>query len=141
MKITFHFQSATTLRQRTQLKRFIGKIFKLEKHTLASISFIFCDDAYLLEINRSFLNHDYFTDIITFDLTQKDQTEISAEIYISIDRVKENARLFNVLLNQELHRVIFHGMLHLCGYGDKSKSDKALMTKMENKYLKLYKLF
>lgn len=101
------------------------------------ISYIFCDDAYLLEKNQQFLNHDTLTDIITFDLSEK-ETELVSEIYISVDRIEENAEKFNIDYQTELHRVIFHGALHLCGFKDKKKEDKALMTEMENDCLKKY---
>ena len=92
----------------------------------------FCSDAYLLDINRTYLQHDYYTDIITFDL------EGAAEIYISVDRVKENAQAEGVSFKQELHRIIFHGVLHLCGFSDKTASAKIEMTRQENKLLAHY---
>jgi probable rRNA maturation factor len=93
-----------------------------------------------LDINKEFLNHDYFTDIITFDLTPKKQKVADAEIYISIDRVKENANSNAVSVSIELNRVIFHGILHLCGYGDKTPASKKIMTKMEDLCLKRFQL-
>ena len=101
------------------------------------IHYIFCSDDYLLEINRQYLQHDYYTDIITFGLSNPGQP-INAEIYISVDRVKDNALEFKTSLKRELHRVIFHGALHLCGYKDKKKADAALMKKMEENYLNRY---
>jgi rRNA maturation RNase YbeY len=112
-------------------------LFKKEGKKLEDIHYIFCSDDYLLEINRQHLQHDYYTDIITFGLSQPGQP-ILAEVYISIDRVKDNAGQFQVPLKEELHRVIFHGALHLCGYKDKRFKDQQLMRKMEDKYLKLY---
>lgn len=97
------------------------------------ISFIFCSDNFLLEVNKQYLNHDYFTDIITFDYVENDV--ISGDIFISCDRVKENAKEFNVEFLNELSRIIIHGVLHLCGYKDKSKKDKFLMTQKEDFYL------
>ncbi len=102
-----------------------------------SINYIFCDDAYLLEKNQQFLNHDTFTDIITFDLSEQ-KNELVAEIYISIERIRDNAQRFEVEYIKELHRVIFHGALHLCGFKDKKKSEKTLMTAWENDCLKKY---
>lgn len=102
-----------------------------------SMTYIFCDDHYLLEKNRQFLNHDTLTDIITFDLSAS-ETELLAEIYISVERIAENASKFGIGYNTELHRVIFHGALHLCGFKDKKKEDKALMTQMENECLHKY---
>lgn len=90
-----------------------------------------------MERNIAFLNHDTLTDILTFDLSN-DEDEFTAEIYISIDRVKDNAKDFNVTYNNELHRVIFHGLLHLLGYDDKTKDKKAEMRKMEDQFLQKY---
>ena len=140
MEITFHFQKAATLIQRKKLKVFIASIFKSEYKSLSSLSFVFCSDSYLLEINKNFLQHNFFTDIITFDLTPKGKKEIEAEIYISIERVKENAKTFKTSIQQELHRVIFHGVLHLCGYTDKSKLQKEKMTHKEDFYLISYEI-
>ena len=91
----------------------------------------------MLNINRQFLNHDYYTDIITFNLSGS-KRQIEGEVYISIDRVKDNAAILSQSIKQELHRVIFHGALHLCGYKDKSKYDIDKMRKMEDKYLKAF---
>jgi rRNA maturation RNase YbeY len=125
------------LKSRKKLKRFIALIFKKEKKKLALINYIFCTDKSLLGINYQYLNHDTYTDVITFDLSDTPR-KINAEIYISIDRVRENAKELDVSLSSELHRVIFHGALHLCGYKDRSKRDKDKMRKKENKYLSLY---
>lgn len=109
-------------------------IKKLKK---ASLSYIFCSDEYLLQINKQFLNHDTLTDIVTFDMSEK-QHELAGEIYVSVDRVAENATKFGVDYNNELHRVIFHGALHLCGFTDKTAGDKAEMRKQEDKCLRQY---
>jgi probable rRNA maturation factor len=101
------------------------------------ITYIFCNDDYLLEKNQQFLNHDTLTDIITFDLSEH-EAELLSEIYISVERIAENAKKFSIDYNTELHRVIFHGALHLCGFKDKKKEDKALMTQMENDCLQKY---
>jgi len=135
--IQFNFLHPIALRDRTRLKRFLVSLFKKEKKQLGELQYIFCSDDYLLQINRQYLNHNYFTDIITFDLSEKDQL-INAEIYISVDRVRENAREFGCSLRQELHRVMFHGALHLCGYKDKKPKDAQLMRRMEDKWLRLY---
>ena len=94
------------------------------------VQYIFCTDEYLLEINRSFLQHDYFTDIITFDLSEK-KGDLCSEIYISIPRVKENARSYGASFYGELHRVMAHGILHLCGLKDKTQKQAAEMRKAE----------
>lgn len=138
MPVEFNFLEKTTLSNRTELKSFILGIFKKEKKTAGLISYIFCSDTYLLEINRSFLQHDYYTDIITFDLSEPGSKEINAEIYISIDTIRDNAKRFHTSIQKELHRVIFHGVLHLCGYKDKSPKDQARMTSKEDYYLGLY---
>ena len=135
--ISFQFASpGSFLKNRILLKEFLVALFKKEKKGLRSLTYIFCSDEYLLQINQQFLKHDFFTDIITFELSGDEMTE--GEVYISIDRIKENAIQFGTGLQEELHRVIFHGALHLCGYVDKTKPDKTLMTKKENTYLKSY---
>ena len=103
---------------RGRLKSFLADLFKKEKTTLQTLNYIFCSDDYLLEINKSYLSHDFYTDIISFDLSQ--QGPVEGEIYISLDRVRENAGTAGESTKRELHRVIFHGALHLCGYGDKT---------------------
>jgi len=138
MEINLFFQNAITLKERGKLKLFIISLMKKEGFKPKDISIIFCSDKYLLEINKQHLNHNYFTDIITFDLTPKNEKEITAELYISTDRVKFNAKDYNTTISNELHRVIFHGILHLCGYKDKSKKDIAFMRAKEQEYLSLY---
>ena len=102
-----------------------------------SLLYIFCTDQYLLDINRRYLKHDDFTDIISFELST-DPGRVHGEIYISLDRVRENAGALGVSFKEELHRVVFHGALHLCGYKDKLKSDQLVMREMEDRYLNLY---
>lgn len=137
-KIRFHFlQGGFSLSERSSLKSFIESLFKREKKRLEGLNYIFCSDEYLLEINKQYLKHDFYTDIITFGLSEPNEP-INAEIYISIDRVRENAGQFKTTLKKEMHRVIFHGALHLCGYRDKKKEESILMRKMEDKYLTLY---
>lgn len=125
------------LKNRTRLKAFLKERFQKEGQGLKNLQYVFCSDEYLLEINQQFLQHDTLTDIVTFELGE-DPDVTEGEIYISIDRVKENAGKFGVTEEQELHRVIFHGALHLCGYKDKSKEQSATMRKKENDYLELY---
>jgi probable rRNA maturation factor len=133
----FFHQTPPFLKDKRKLKSFIGELFKREKKNLESLSYIFCKDEYLLGINQQFLKHDYYTDIITFNLA-KAQDIIEGEIYISVDRVKENAQTEAVSFTNEIHRVIFHGALHLCGFRDKIAADKRQMRNKENKYLKLF---
>jgi rRNA maturation RNase YbeY len=135
--VDFHFLEPASLKDRQILKAFLRSLFKKEGTKLDSLRYIFCSDKYLLEINRQYLNHDDYTDIITFNLSDS-PVPVNGEIYISVDRVKDNARQFNTSFRQELHRVIFHGALHLCGYKDKSSKDEKLMREKENQYLALY---
>jgi len=135
--ISFNFLKPITLKERNRLKNHIKSIFKNEGKSLNSLSIIFCSDKYVLNINKEFLKHNYYTDIITFDFSTNNKL-IDAEIYISIERVKENAKTFNSSIKTELHRVIFHGVLHLCGYKDKSHSQKKTMRQKENQSLKNY---
>lgn len=109
---------------------------KKEKKSAGELNFIFCSDKYLLGINRQYLNHDFYTDIITFDYSQGKQ--VSGDIYISIDRVKDNAKTYEVSFQDELLRVLIHGVLHLCGYKDKTKADARLMRQKEDYYLSLW---
>lgn len=140
-KITFSTGDRPFIfKQKVILKRFIETIFLKENKKLAVINYVFCTDNMLLEINRNFLQHDYYTDIITFGLSEKNQP-VEAEIYISIDRVKENARDLNVPYQEEMRRVLFHGALHLCGFKDKSKAEIKLMRAKEDYYLGLYKKY
>lgn len=125
------------LKDRTRLKGFIRELFEREEQGLSHLQYVFCNDEYLLRINQEFLKHDTYTDIVTFELSpDPDITE--GEIYISIDRVKENAERYEITENYELHRVMFHGALHLCGYRDKTKKEVEIMRQKEDEYLKLY---
>jgi probable rRNA maturation factor len=135
--VNFFFKRPVSLKQRKKLKSFIKTIFFKEKMPIQSLSFIFCSDKDLLEINRQYLKHDYYTDIISFDLSGKN-APVQGEVYISVDRIRENAKSLNEPLAQELHRVIFHGVLHLCGFKDKTSKQKDLMRKKENQLLSFY---
>lgn len=141
MPVHFHFQKQVDLKLRKKLKAFIPEIFIFNRKLGGNISFVFCSDEYLLNINKDFLQHDYYTDIITFNLSPKGQTTIDAELYISVDRVKDNAFNLKIPLQVELQRVIFHGILHLCGFKDKSKSDILEMRKKEDECLKKFDSF
>jgi rRNA maturation RNase YbeY len=136
--IHFYFEKVEfSLKNRTQLKRFIGELIAEEKKKIDNLNYIFCNDKVLLEINRRYLNHNFYTDIITFDLSASSK-EILADIYISVDRVKENSRDLKMTFQKELHRVMFHGLLHLCGYNDKTENQKKLIRRKEDHYLNLY---
>lgn len=136
-KVYFNFLKRTSLTKRSALKAFIEQIFKKEGKDILELQYVFCSDDYLLSINKKFLKHDFYTDIITFDLSAGEG--ISAEVYISIDRVRENALSLKVSLNEEIRRVLFHGALHLCGYKDKNPSDIKLMRQKEDHYLSKFK--
>jgi len=137
-KVNFFSEGVkSNIREKKALRGFIELIFKSEKKSLESVNYIFCTDKTLRKINKEYLNHDYFTDIITFNLSEPRKPIIS-EVYISIDRVKENAKDFYVSYKSEIHRVLFHGALHLCGYSDKNRSDKIIMRGKEDFYLIKY---
>ena len=138
--IKFFFNDVQfTFRDRKKIKKFIKYIFKLEKKTIGSLIYIFSTDKHLLSLNKEYLKHNYKTDILTFPII-KDGL-IQAEIYISIERVKENAGFFDSSFTDELVRVIFHGSLHLCGYKDKNQKQQGAMRQKEDHYLKLYQSF
>lgn len=122
------------LKRKGFVRTWIRNTIIAENHRLRLINFIFCSDAYLLNINQQYLNHDTYTDIITFDNSDT-RNEIVGDIFISLDRIRENARELDVNETDELHRVMIHGTLHLLGYADKGKSEKALMTEKEDLYL------
>jgi probable rRNA maturation factor len=111
------------------------KVVSLEQKQLGDVSLVFCSDEYLLEMNRSHLDHDYYTDIITFDYSE--DAIVSGDLFISVDRVRDNAGLFKVTIIDELHRVCVHGLLHLCGYSDKSEDEERLMRIKEDEMLLL----
>jgi rRNA maturation RNase YbeY len=128
---------ATSLRFRTKLKAFISKQCQKEGVRIEALQYVFCSDAYLLDINKRFLNHDFYTDIISFDLSEQ-KGSLVGDVYISIERVKENAKTEGNLYMHELLRVIFHGALHFCGYKDKKPAEVRVMRSMEDKWLKAY---
>ncbi len=137
-KIHFFFGNVPPVfKKRKKLKKFIDSIFKKEGKKLFTLNFIFCTDQALLEINCQYLHHDFYTDVISFNLSDSPD-EIIADVYISLDRIRENAESFKKSIKEELHRVIFHGVLHLCGYQDKISSDKKIMRQKEEIYLNLY---
>jgi len=123
-----------TLKNKTLVKRWITDTILAEGYRLKELNYIFCSDEYLLQINQQYLNHDTLTDIVTFDNSEKPGL-ITGDIFISIERIQENAMKFKVSETDELHRVIIHGALHLLGYKDKTKTAKAEMTQKEDFYL------
>lgn len=113
----------------------ISKVLEKEGKQLGDIAIVFCSDDYLLSMNKQYLNHDYYTDIITFDYSE--QQFVAGDLFISSDRVKENAAGLDLSFNDELNRVVIHGVLHLCGYKDKTKEDELLMRAKEDFALSL----
>lgn len=135
-KIFFHCEDVDfKLADETKTTEWLTAIITKEKKVTGNISYVFCSDEHLLTINKEYLNHDYYTDIITFDYT--DNGIVSGDIFISLDRIKDHAKEYKVTFENELYRVIAHGVLHLIGYNDKTDEDQDLMTKMENESLEL----
>lgn len=127
------------LKSKSKIKKWITQVADNEKYIIENLNYIFCSDSYLLEINQTYLKHDTFTDIITFDNSEF-ENEIIGDIYISIERVKENCQKLEQKFEQELHRVMIHGLLHLCGYKDKKPAEKQKMTEMEDKSLAILEM-
>lgn len=139
---TIHFFTeghSFSLRQRTALRTWLLRTAKREKKSIAQLNYIFTSDKRLLAINKQYLEHDYYTDIITFDYGADldSRAHVAGDIFISIDRVKENAAEMKSSFSDELHRVMVHGLLHLCGHGDKSPKQQAAMRRLEDFYLSL----
>ena len=133
--IEFYSETDFNIEDTKALSHWISEIILHENHELGDLTYVFCDDAYLHKLNVQFLNHDTLTDIISFDNSLGKQ--IHGEIYISVERVKENARTYQVAFLEELHRVIIHGVLHFCGYKDKTKKQQETMSCKENEALDL----
>jgi len=127
------------LPQKRQLKQWIATVIASENKKTGDISYIFCNDAYLIQLNKQYLQHDTLTDIITFDYTADMDGLISGDIFISIERVKENAAGLKLSFMEELQRVMIHGVLHLMGYKDKTKAEKLQMRQKEDYSLSLQK--
>jgi rRNA maturation RNase YbeY len=134
--ISFNYESDFILEQEPVYASWIETIVLSENKTLGEISYIFCDDAYLHNINMQYLKHDTLTDIISFDYTEGDV--LSGDIFVSIERVKDNAIDFKVAFDEELKRVLAHGVLHYCGYKDKTDTEAALMRAKENEKIKMF---
>ena len=122
-----------TFVSKKELKEAVKDLTQQEGKTLKDLSIVFTDDDYLLEVNKQYLNHDYFTDVITFDYSSF--FEVSGDVMISLDRVKDNAATLNQSFELEFYRVVFHGVLHLCGYKDKTDADAAVMRSKEDFYI------
>ncbi len=137
--VNYYFEdTAFKLKAKTKIKNWLKLVAESEVYTLGNVSVIFCSDNYILDINQRFLQHDYFTDIITFDYSEG--SKISGDLFISVDSVKENSIEYGTDFEDELHRVIVHGILHLIGYDDHTDEDIKIMRSKENYYLSLYDL-
>ena len=134
--IEFSSQNDFVLEQFERVEDWLKAAALKESYGIESLGYVFCSDDFLLEINQQFLDHDTLTDIVTFDYTE--ETILNGEIYISTDRVADNAKDFNVDFDTELRRVIIHGLLHMCGYGDKTEEEKLQMRSKEDEYLALW---
>lgn len=134
--ISFNYETEFQLDNENQIIEWLSRVILSEKKKEGDINYIFCDDEYLVEINQQYLNHNTLTDIISFDYSVGN--ELHGDIFISIDRVKENAVDFSVSLDEELKRVMVHGVLHYCGYQDKSESDELLMRSKEDEKIKMF---
>ncbi|MGB3590300.1 MAG: rRNA maturation RNase YbeY [Nonlabens sp.] len=133
--IEFHYQNDFQPIDSQKYSAWLQAVARSEQQTIGDLSYVFCSDEFLLQINQEHLNHDTYTDIITFDYSQDGL--LHGEIYISTDRVGENAVSFRESVISELHRVMVHGLLHLCGYGDKTEEEIALMRSKENEMIAL----
>ena len=136
MKIEFHYLNDFLLEEESGYSDWINRIFKMEGAVLDQLDYVFCSDDYLFKVNVEYLNHNTYTDIITFDYSVDER--ITGDIFISIDRVRENAMAFDVEFISELRRVMSHGVLHLLGYNDKSDEERDIMRSMENKMIELF---
>ncbi len=134
--IHFFFENTEEIHLHPSLKKWLTDVILSENKKPGTLNFILCDDEYLLEINKHYLQHDYFTDIITFDYTKG--KIISGDIFVSLQRISENAPEYNSGFDDELKRVLVHGILHLCGYGDKTEKEQKEMRNKENYYINLF---
>ena len=131
--ISFNYETKFQLENETDISKWISSVISSEKFKEGDINYVFCDDDYLLKLNIKFLNHNTLTDIISFD--DSIRKILQGDIFISVERVKENAENFNVSFQEELNRVMVHGILHYCGYKDKTKTDSKIIRRKENFYI------
>ena len=137
MAISFHVKhSQFKLKERTRIKNWVNRAIGEENFSPGPVNFVFVSNQEILEINKTYLNHDYYTDIITFDYV--DGNRIAGDIFISVDTVEENSEIFSTTFDLELLRVIIHGILHLCGYKDGSEVEQSVMREKEDYYLEVY---
>lgn len=134
--INYNYETEFTLTNEDLYSEWIETVLTSEGKSLGELSYIFCDDEYLLEINQQYLDHDTLTDIISFDYTEGDV--VSGDIFISVERVQDNASDLNVSFDEELKRVLIHGVLHYCGYKDKSEADEDMMRAKEDEKIKMF---
>jgi probable rRNA maturation factor len=134
--ISFNYENDFELSNEEQFSNWISRVIASEEKKEGEINYIFCDDDYLLNLNEQYLNHDTLTDIISFDYSMGN--EIHGDIFISIERVIDNANDFKVSFEEELKRVMVHGVLHYCGYKDKTEEDEALMRSKEDEKIKMF---
>lgn len=134
--ISFNYETTFLLAAEVQYEVWVKAICMSEGYALGSINYIFCDDTYLLHINQTYLQHDTYTDIITFDNTEG--TKVSGDIYISIERVQENSSTYEVSFDNELQRVMSHGLLHMMGFKDKGATERTEMREKEEEKIKLF---
>jgi rRNA maturation RNase YbeY len=134
--INFNYETDFTLDNEEAIAAWLTNVITSENKKEGEINYIFCDDEYLHKINLEYLNHDTLTDIISFDYTMGN--EISGDIFVSVERVKDNAKDFNVVFDEELKRVLVHGVLHYCGYKDKGEAEELLMRSKEDEKIALF---
>lgn len=134
--ISFFYETDFTIKKSKSWKEKIQQVVEAENHSTEEVNYIFCDDAYLLQINKDFLQHDYYTDVIGFQYSESGP--LVGDIYISVERIKENAETNKVNYENELARVMIHGILHFMGYKDKSPEDEEKMREGEEKYLSIF---
>ena len=134
--ISYTYETDFELDNETLFSDWIAQVILSENKKEGDINYIFCDDEFILNINKQYLDHDYYTDIISFDYSVGN--ELHGDIFVSVDRVRDNAQDFNVTFDEELKRVIIHGILHYCGYKDKSKEDEVIMRNKEDEKIKLF---
>ncbi len=141
MAIHYHHDDTNyRFSDRRRINRWLREVAESEGYNLIDLGVIFCSAERLLAMNREFLGHDYFTDIITFDDSALDEGVVAGELYIDVDTVADNARLYDTTPLREMHRILAHGVLHLCGQGDKNPEDSATMRSKEDRYLSLLEI-
>ena len=134
--ISFNYETDFELLNEAYFSKWLSEVILSENKKEGEINYIFCDDDYLLEINQQYLDHDTLTDIISFDYSVGN--EINGDIFVSVERVKENASDYNVTFQEEIQRVLVHGILHYCGYKDKTESDELVMRTKEEEKMKMF---